>query len=106
MGGELRSLVHWTAPYRIAAYTLREATSRDGFETIIRKVADVGCVGVEFAGFPGTTPEEAVKLFGELGLVVPSAYVALPVGDAVQEVTDIMHASCTSRPVSQCERKR
>ena len=80
------------APIALQLYTLREAAAQDGFETIIRKVADMGYVGVEPAGFPGTTPEAAGKLFKELGLVVPSAHVALPVGDAVQEVIDIMNA--------------
>ena len=80
------------APIALQLYTLREAAARDGFETIIRKVADMGYVGVEPAGFPGTTPQAAGRLFKELGLVVPSAHVALPVGDAVQEVIDIMHA--------------
>ena len=80
------------APIALQLYTLREAAARDGFETIVRKVVDMGYIGVEPAGFPGTTPEEAGKLFRELGLVVPSAHVALPVGDALQEVLDTMHA--------------
>ncbi|MBN1933583.1 MAG: sugar phosphate isomerase/epimerase [Anaerolineae bacterium] len=81
-----------TAPIALQLYTLREAAARDGFESVVRTVAQMGYVGVEPAGFPGTTAEEAGKLFKELGLVVPSAHVALPVGDAVQEVVDVMHA--------------
>src|SRR5258708_25375181 len=41
----------------------------------------MGYVGVETAGFPGTTPKAAIKLFGELGLTVPAAHLPLPLGD-------------------------
>ncbi len=81
-----------TAPIALQLYTLREAAAQDGFESVVRTVAQMGYVGVEPAGFPGTTAEEAGKLFKELGLQVPSAHVALPVGDAAQEVVDVMHA--------------
>ena len=57
---------------------------------MVRQVAEMGYVGVEPAGFPGTTPEAAGKLFAELGLAVPSAHVALPVGESKNEVLDTM----------------
>jgi sugar phosphate isomerase/epimerase len=81
-----------TAPIALQLYTLREAAAERGFETVVRQVAEMGYVGVEPAGFPGTTPEAAGKLFAELGLAVPSAHVALPVGDSKQEVLDTMAA--------------
>jgi sugar phosphate isomerase/epimerase len=52
----------------------------------------MGYAGVEPAGFPGSTPEAAGKLFRELGLAVPSAHVALPLGDQKSEVLDTMAA--------------
>ena len=89
-----------TAPIALQLYTLREAAAEQGFETIVRQVAEMGYVGVEPAGFPGTTPEAAGKLFRELGLAVPSAHVALPVGDAKNEVLDTMAAIGSTMIVS------
>ena len=45
-----------TAPVALQLYTLRLAAQED-FEGIVRKVAEIGYVGVETAGFPGTTVE-------------------------------------------------
>ena len=72
-------------------YTLREIAA-DDFEGMVRMVAEMGYVGVEPAGFPGSSPEAAGKLFKELGLAVPSAHTALPLGDAKNEVLDAMAA--------------
>lgn len=87
------------APIALQLYTLREAMAQD-FEGVVRKVADVGYVGVEPAGFPGTTPEAAGRLFGELGLEVPSAHTPLPIGEQKQEVLDTMNALGSRRIVS------
>jgi sugar phosphate isomerase/epimerase len=81
-----------TAPIALQLYTLRQAAAEQGFEKTVRRVAEMGYAGVEPAGFPGTTPEAAGKLFRELGLDVPSAHVALPVGDSKNEVLDTMAA--------------
>ena len=59
-----------TAPIALQLYTLREAAARDGFESIVRTVAKMGYVGVEPAGFPGTTAEEAGKLPDALAVMV------------------------------------
>ena len=72
------------APIALQLYTLREAAAKD-YEGVVRKVADIGYAGVEPAGFPGTTPQAAAKLFAELGLQVTSAHLPLPVGDRKQE---------------------
>jgi len=81
-----------TAPIALQLYTLREAAAEQGFETIVRQVAEMGYAGVEPAGFPGSTPEAAGKLFRELGLAVPSAHVALPIGGAKNQVLETMAA--------------
>ncbi|MCD6336238.1 MAG: sugar phosphate isomerase/epimerase [Candidatus Latescibacteria bacterium] len=88
-----------SAPIALQLYTLREAMAED-FEGVVRKVADVGYVGVEPAGFPGTTPEAAARLFGELELEVPSAHTPLPIGEQKQEVLDTMEALGSRRIVS------
>ncbi len=81
-----------TAPIALQLYTVRELIAERGFEPVVREVAEIGYAGVEPAGFPGTTPEQAGQLFRELGLQVPSAHMPLPVGDDVQTVVETMTA--------------
>ena len=80
-------------------YSLREIAA-DDFEGMVRMVAGMGYVGVEPAGFPGSSAEAAGKLFKELGLEVPSAHTALPLGDAKNEVLDAMAAIGCPRVVT------
>jgi len=80
-------------PKRIALqlYSIRKDAEKD-FESAVRKVAALGYPAVETAGFPGTTPEKAARLFKELGLVVPSAHEPLPIGENQQKVLERMDA--------------
>lgn len=87
------------APIAIQLYTVRDALARD-FPGVIEKIAAIGYVGVEPAGFPGTTPEEASELFRDLGLAVPSAHTPLPLGERKNEVLDAMAALGCKRIVS------
>jgi sugar phosphate isomerase/epimerase len=77
------------APISIQLYTVRELVAKD-YAGIVTKIAEMGYVGVEPAGFPGTTVGEAVKLFKKLGLKVSSAHAPLPVGDKAKETLDVM----------------
>ncbi|MEM7128957.1 MAG: sugar phosphate isomerase/epimerase [Chloroflexota bacterium] len=87
-----------TAPIGIQLYTVRDAMNED-FTATVTKIAEMGYVGVETAGFPGTTPEGAAKLFAKLGLQVSSAHSPLPVGDNKNQVLDAMAALSTKRLV-------
>jgi sugar phosphate isomerase/epimerase len=78
------------APIALQLYSVREAAAKD-YAGTVRKVAAMGYVGVETAGFPGTTYQEAAKLFKELGLAVPSGHFPLPVGERKNEVLDMAH---------------
>ena len=80
-----------TAPIALQLYTIRDLLAQD-YEGTLRKVADMGYVGVETANMFGGSPASAAKLFGELGLAVSAAHGALPVGDKKQEVLDIIDA--------------
>lgn len=80
-----------TTPIALQLYTLRDLLAQD-FEGTIRKVSDLGYVGVETANMFGESPASAAKLFGEMGLTVTSAHSALPLGDQKQEVIDTMGA--------------
>jgi sugar phosphate isomerase/epimerase len=87
------------APIALQLYTLRQAAAAD-YEATVRKVADIGYVGVEPAGFPGTTVEAGKRLFDELGLQVCSAHLPLPVGDKQQESLDTAAALGITRVVA------
>jgi sugar phosphate isomerase/epimerase len=79
------------APIALQLYTLREDLAKD-FAGTIKKVADMGYAGVETAGFPGTTPQEASKLFKDLGLTISSAHARLPLGEQKDETLETMAA--------------
>ncbi len=75
------------APIALQLYTIRDVLSA-GYEAGIRKVAEMGYIGVEAAGFPGTTPQAAAKLFRELGLTACGAHLPIPIGEKKNEVLD------------------
>ena len=83
------------APIALQLYTVRDALAKD-FAGVVRKVAGIGYVGVEPAGFPGTNARQAASLFRELGLAVPSAHTPLPLGEQKNQVLDAMgELGCT-----------
>ena len=75
------------APISLQLYSLREQAAKDYAGTITR-VADMGYVGVEPAGYPGTTVEDAARLYRNLDLQVGSAHLGLPVGADKQSNID------------------
>ncbi|MEE8390673.1 MAG: sugar phosphate isomerase/epimerase [Anaerolineae bacterium] len=89
-----------TVPIALQLYSVREAMAQD-FVGVVKKVADIGYVGVEPAlGTLGTTPAKAAKLFQELGFEVPSAHVPLPTGDDENKVLDAMATFDCKRIIS------
>ncbi len=91
--------IYVKAPIALQLYTLREIAQED-FEAMVRLVSKIGYVGVEPAGFPGSTAEEAGRLFQELGLEVPSAHMPMPLGESRDEVLSAMKAIGCSRLVA------
>ncbi|WP_082233278.1 sugar phosphate isomerase/epimerase family protein [Halobacillus massiliensis] len=65
-----------TIPAAVQLYTLRNETEKD-FEGTLRKVADLGFEGVEFAGLGDYTPHDMKQLLDELGLQAVSSHVPL-----------------------------
>lgn len=84
------------APIALQLYTLREALARE-FHATLEKIAALGYIGVETAGFPeGIAPRQAKKWFDELGLTVSSAHSMLPLGEDRERVLETMAAlECT-----------
>jgi len=72
----------------VQLYSVRDAIAEQGYEKIIRDLAAMGYQGVEPAGYPGTTVQEAGKLFTELGLSSISSHTGLPLGDDKQRVLE------------------
>lgn len=89
-----------TVPIALQLCSVQEALAQD-FAGVMKKVADIGYVGVEpIFDLPGTTTTEAARLFKELGLEVPSAHTPLPVGEDANRVLDFMAAMGSQRIVS------
>lgn len=86
-------------PIALQLYSVREQAKED-YAGTVRTVAEMGYAGVEPAGFPGSSVEEAAKLFSDLGLSVPSAHGALPVGDDANRVLDEAETLGTQRVVA------
>lgn len=78
-------------PIAVQLYTLRDAMTTD-FSGVITKVADFGYLGVETAGviYDHTPPQDAARLFKDLGLTVVGAHEKLPLGDDKNAVLDHM----------------
>ena len=89
-----------TAPMALQLYTVREAMA-DDFVGVVKRVADIGYVGVEPAlGTLGTTVKEAARLFKELGLEVPSIHTPMPIGEEKSTVLDAAAAFGCQRIIS------
>jgi len=74
-------------PVAIQLYTVRDACAKDFFGTL-KKIADIGYKGVEFAGLHGAKPAEVAKVVKDLGLAVSSSHAGLPAKDNVAQIVD------------------
>ncbi|RWZ59013.1 sugar phosphate isomerase/epimerase [Halobacillus fulvus] len=63
-------------PVAAQLYTLRNETEKD-FNGTLKKVADIGFEGVEFAGFGGHSASEVKEMLDELNLKAASSHVPL-----------------------------
>lgn len=71
----------------VQLYSVREQAAAD-YEGTIRAIAEMGFANVEPAGYPGSSPAEAAKLFADLGLSAPSCHCGLPIGENKNQVID------------------
>lgn len=91
------------APIALQLYSVRDALARN-FRTTITRVAEMGYVGVETAGFPGTTSEEASDLFADLGLEICSMHTQLPIGKQKNLVIELAEELEVTRVISSTGR--
>ena len=61
-------------PISVQLYSVREAAAKD-FEGVLRRVGDIGFVGVEVAGFHDLTPQQYAAIVEDSGLVTSSAHL-------------------------------
>ncbi len=64
-------------PVGLQLYTVRDWTEKD-FVGTVRKVAEMGYAGVEFAGYGGLSAEAMGELLDETGLEPAGSHVAIP----------------------------
>lgn len=73
-------------PIALQLYTLRDQLAND-FVGVMKKVAEIGFVGVETAFFPDHISfTEAAKIIRDLGLEIPAAHCEIPLGDQQEPV--------------------
>ena len=74
-------------PISVQLYSLRAQAAKD-FPAVLKQVADIGYVGVEFAGLHGMCPKEVRKIIDDLGLKVSSAHMAMPNAENAAQLID------------------
>jgi sugar phosphate isomerase/epimerase len=55
-------------------YSVRDVAAK-GFEAVLRRIGDIGFVGVEVAGFHDLTPQQYAAIVADSGLVTSSAHL-------------------------------
>ena len=76
-----------TYPISIQLYSVREAAQKD-FPATLKRIADMGYVGVEFAGYQGIEVAELRKIVDDLGMVVSSVHAPMPTKETLAEMVD------------------
>ncbi len=74
-------------PIGLQLYSLREWAAQD-FPAVLKKVAEIGYKGVEFAGLHGMSAKDVRKMIDDLGMVACSAHGGIPTAENAQQVID------------------
>ena len=61
-------------PISVQLYSVRDQAAQD-FERVLRRIGDIGFVGVEFAGFHDLTPAQYAAIVKDTGMVTSSAHL-------------------------------
>lgn len=86
-------------PLSLQLYTLRDQVQGD-FPAVLRRVAEIGYKGVEFAGLHGQSPAEIAGIVRDLGLKVSSSHTVLPTPETISQIADTEKALGNTRLVS------
>ena len=74
-------------PISVQLYSVREAAAQD-FPAVLKQIADIGYVGVEFAGFHNMDLKELKSIVDDLGLQVSSAHMPMVTDENASELID------------------
>jgi len=74
-------------PLSIQLYTVRDEIQGD-FPAALRRVAEIGYRGVEFAGLHGHDPKEIANILQDLGLAASSSHTGLPTPETIRQIAD------------------
>jgi len=74
-------------PLALQLYSLREDAAKD-FPLVLKKAADRGYQGVEYAGLQDLAAADVAKRVADLGMVSASAHMAVPAADNVSQIVD------------------
>jgi len=86
-------------PIAVQLYTVREACAEDFIGTL-KKIADIGYKGVEFAGLHGFAPQEIAKVVADLGMVTCSSHCPMVTKENVNRLVDQEQALGNKRLVT------
>ncbi|NLB55901.1 MAG: TIM barrel protein [Lentisphaerae bacterium] len=73
----------------VQLYSLREESKQD-FPAVLKRVADIGYIGIEPAGFYGLKPAEFKKMVDDLGLKIFSSHSPWGGPDNLSESMDVL----------------
>lgn len=74
-------------PISVQLYSVREAAGKD-FPGTLRRIAEMGYAGVEFAGLHGHSAKEIARIVKDLGMVSSSAHVGMPTKENIDQLVD------------------
>src|SRR5690348_1909779 len=72
-------------PISVQLYTVRGLCEKDFFG-VLKQIADIGFVGVEYAGLHGKSAAEVATRIKELGLKSSSAHVGMPTPENIAQL--------------------
>lgn len=75
-------------PIAIQLYSLR-AQLAENYESVIRRIAEIGYVGIEYWREGTATPERTAQLCHENGLQIMSMHAPMPMLDNMSQIVDI-----------------
>jgi sugar phosphate isomerase/epimerase len=76
-----------TIPISVQLYTVRDLAKQD-FPGALERIAEIGYIGVEFAGLHGVPPAELAAILKKLDLRVSSAHVGMPTADNIDALVE------------------
>jgi len=74
-------------PVALQVYSVQEEARKDLSGTL-KRIAAMGYMGVEFAGFYGSPAADVKKMIDDLGLVAPSTHSGIPTEKSVHRMID------------------